>query len=78
MATETTQYFLNYSVLADSRLEALMKAGQMLRQNVRIVGEAEAEQSIPGWWDVVFLVAEDYEVPESADPVTMAKAEAMR
>ena len=56
----TTTYFLSYSVLADSRLEAIMKAGAMLRSAVRVVGEAEAEQGIPGWWDVTFLVAEDY------------------
>ena len=70
MTTQTTEYLLSYSVLADSRLEALMKAGAMLRASVRIVGEAEAEQGVPGWWDVTFLVAEDY--PDHAPDATYA------
>lgn len=70
--TRTTTYFLSYSVLADGRLEALMKAGAMLRTGVRIVGEAEAEQGVPGWWDVTFLVAEDYEFVDHAPDATYA------
>jgi len=68
--TQTTTYFLTYTVLADSRLEALMKAGAMLRTNVRMVGQAEAEQGVPGWWDVTFLVAEEY--PDHAPDATFA------
>jgi hypothetical protein len=68
--TQTTTYFLTYTVLADSRLAALMKAGAMLRTNVRMVGQAEAEQGVPGWWDVTFLVAEEY--PDHAPDATFA------
>lgn len=59
--TQTTTYLVTYSVLADGRLAAIMKAGALLRSAVRVVGEAEAEQGTPGWWDVTFLLSEEYE-----------------
>ncbi len=83
----TIEYQLTYSILADSRLEAIMRAGAKLRTGLRVEGVAEAEQSIPGWWSVTLNVAEDLgaddpvwpgDLPESADPITAAKAEAMR
>lgn len=67
MATQTTQYLVSYTVPATSRLHALMSAGQMLRKAVRVVGEAETVQLNPVWWEVTFLLAEDYEVDHPAD-----------
>ena len=52
-------YLLRYSVLADSRLEAIQKACAMVRTGVKVNGIVECEQSIPGWWDVVLHVWED-------------------
>lgn len=64
--TKTTEYLVTYTVPATSRLHALMSAGQMLRKTVRVVGEAETHQVNPVWWEVTFLLAEDYEV---SDPI---------
>ena len=84
---KTLEYQLTYSILADSRLEAIMRAGAMLRTGVRVVGVAEAEQSLPGWWAVVLDVAEDVgandpvwpgDLPEGLDPLTQAKGEHAR
>ncbi len=83
----TIEYPITYTVLADGRREALMKAGAMLRKKVHTVGVAEAEQSIPGWWSVTLNVEEDLgaddpvwpgDLPESADPLTQAKGEHAR
>jgi hypothetical protein len=85
--TTTDEYPVTYSVLADGRHEAFGKAAKMLRKNVRTVGEAQAEQGVPGWWDVTFRVVEVIgaddpvwpgDLPESADPVTAAKGEHAR
>jgi hypothetical protein len=53
------QYNVHYSVLADSRLEAITKATEMLRTGVKVRGVVEAEQSTPGWYSVILAVEED-------------------
>lgn len=50
---------LHYSVLADGRLQAIEKAVALLRTGVKLRGVVEAEQSIPGWWEVTLSVWED-------------------
>lgn len=52
-------YNLRYSVLADSRLQAIELATGMVRTGVKVRGVVSAEQGIPGWWDVVLSVWED-------------------
>lgn len=54
----TITYRLPYMVIADSRLEAITKAGELLRTTVRVLELVEAEQGVPGWYDVTFLVEE--------------------
>lgn len=49
---------VTYSVLADSRLEAIEKAAGMLRTGVKLREVVEAEQGTPGWWDVVLSTRE--------------------
>lgn len=85
------RYRLTYTVLADSRLQAIFKADALLRTGVTVVALVECEQGVPGWWDVVLDVEEAREpvrplflhedpafAPEQADEVTMAKAWADR
>ncbi len=57
-AERTIAYRITYNVLADSRLDAILKAGAKLRTGVRVVELVECEQGVPGWWDVVLLVEE--------------------
>ncbi len=57
--TRTVSYVLTYDILADSRLEAITKAGGMLRVNVKVRELVECEQALPGWWSVVMYVEED-------------------
>ena len=81
------RYPVTYQVLADSRLDAIVQAVGKLRKGVRSETVGEAEQSIPGWWSVTLNVSEDIgaddpewpgDLPEQADELTMAKAEAAR
>lgn len=67
MTTKTAEYLVTYTVPAESRLQALMKAGSLLRSAVRVVGEAETQRVNLVWWDVTFCLAEDYEVDHPAD-----------
>jgi len=71
MATKTAEYLVTYTVPATSRLYALMSAGEMLRKSVRVVGEAETRQVNPVWWEVTFLLAEDYEVADHPADATV-------
>lgn len=52
-------YAIAFTVLADSRLEAITKAIELLRSNVKCNGVLSAEQGVPGWWDVSLHVWED-------------------
>lgn len=52
-------YQLHYSVLADSRLQAIEKAAALLRTGVKLIAVVEAEQGTPGWWEVTLAVWED-------------------
>ena len=55
----------SYHVLADGRDEAITKAKTLATGPGRGVrGLIEAEQGVPGWWDVVLAVWEDTE-PEA-------------
>ena len=51
-------YRITYNVIADSRLEAIGKAVELLRTGVAVREVVEAEQGTPGWWDVVLDVRE--------------------
>lgn len=64
----TIEYPLHYPILADSRLEAIMVAGSKLRTGVRVIELVECEQSLPGWWDVRFTVAEDIGADDPPEP----------
>ena len=84
------EYPLRYDVEASSRLEAIMAAGAKLRSGVIVtqLRSAEPWPTVSGWWTVVLDVREGepdppepqwlHEVPEYADPMTAAKAEADR
>jgi hypothetical protein len=52
-------YVLSYEVAAASKLDAITKAGTMLRTGVRLVEVQAAEEVRPGWWKVSMWVGED-------------------
>lgn len=79
----TISYDLTYTVTAVSKLDAILKAGQMFRTAIRGVEMVSAIEKLPGWWEVTWTVEEDlgspelpepdWDMPESADPLTAAK-----
>jgi hypothetical protein len=52
-------YVIKYEVAAATNLEAITKAGEMLRTGVRLVDVQSAEEVRPGWWLVRMWVAEE-------------------
>ncbi|HXJ66460.1 MAG TPA: hypothetical protein VNN79_22100 [Actinomycetota bacterium] len=69
-------YTIPYEVPATTFLDAIFAAGALLRTGVRVTEVLSAKPTVPGWWEVKLAVEEDE--PESADPITAAKAEAER
>lgn len=49
----------SYEVAADSRLEAITKAGTMLRSHVRLIEVQTVEELRPGTWRVSMWVSEE-------------------
>lgn len=55
----TFRYVIVYEVEATTYLDAVTKAGTMLRTDVRLLGIHKAVPSTPGWWRVSLDVSED-------------------
>jgi hypothetical protein len=88
VTTRTRPYTLRFDLQAPNRYTAILTAGKRVRHNVRILAMVKAESFAPGWWTVEIEVEEtlrpldppepDWNLPESADPITAAKWEAAR
>lgn len=64
----TISYDLTYTVVAVSKLDAILKAGQMFRTAIRGVEMVSAIEKLPGWWEVTWTVEEDLGSPEPEWP----------
>jgi len=52
------KYVIRYEVAAVSELDAITKAGGMLRTGVRLISVQSSEEVAPGWWSVAMWVSE--------------------
>jgi hypothetical protein len=60
------KYLIPYEVPAETHLEALIRAGELVRTGVTIEAVKRVEPSVPGWFFVDLEVSEpDAKVPHS-------------